>query len=62
MDREEIIAAVAEYFNIEKDEEGNYDTDSYDWQAGCSIGGSSSKWLSLAEVVDCIEDIVSTYF
>ena len=61
MDREEIVEAVAQYFEVERDEEGNYDTDTYDWQAGCYLG-SGGKWLSLAEVVDCIEDIVSTYF
>lgn len=54
MDRQEIMEIIAEWFGIESDEDGNYDIDSYDWQAGCSMG-YGGKWLCLAEMVKCIE-------
>ena len=53
MDRDEIIRRLAEYFRIERDENGEYDLDSYDWQAGCSKNG---RWLCLAEIVDALTD------
>ena len=53
MDRQEIMEMLGEWFGIEPDEEtGEYDIDSYDWQAGCYM---NHKWFSLAEVVRCIE-------
>lgn len=52
MDRQEIMKMLAEWFDIEPNENGEYDITSYDWIAGCSMGNS---WLSLAEVVRCLE-------
>lgn len=57
MEREEIMACVAEYFGIEPDENGEHDINDYDWQAGCYIG-SDGRFLSLAEVVKCIESFI----
>ena len=55
MDREELIEKLAFYFGLEPDEEtGEYELDSYDWQAGCSMGGGI--WLNLANVVDALAD------
>ncbi len=56
MDEDRIIEMVAEHFGIRPDEDGKYDTESYDWQAGCSLGGG--KWLNLAEVVECTKQIL----
>ena len=55
MDRQEIMQAVAEYFGLAPDEEtGEYDINSYDWISGCYI---NRRWLSLEEVVKCIEQM-----
>ena len=42
---------------IEPDENGEHDINDYDWQAGCYIG-SDGRFLSLAEVVKCIESFI----
>lgn len=56
MDRDEIIRRLAEYYRIEPDEEtGEYDLDSYDWQAGCSMG-IGGRWLCLANIVEALTD------
>lgn len=55
MDRKEIIERLAEYFGIDPDENGEYDLDSYDWQAGCSMG-YGGIWLTLANVVEALAD------
>lgn len=53
MEMQELIEALANWFDIEPDEEtGEFDLEDYDWQAGCYI---NEKWFSLAEVVKCIE-------
>ena len=52
MERQEIMKMLADWFRIEPDEDGTYDIDDYDWQAGCYKNGN---WFSLAEVVKCIE-------
>lgn len=52
MERQEIMRILAEYFELELDEEEELDIEDYDWQAGCYIG---KKWFCLAEVVKCIE-------
>lgn len=54
MTRKEIMEALADWFGIDPNEDGKYDIDSYDWQAGCYKG---RKWFSLAEVVECIESM-----
>lgn len=56
MDRQEIMEHVAEWFGIEPDEDGNFDINDYDWQAGCSM--MNGKWLNLEEIVKCIENLV----
>lgn len=48
MDRDEIIEILADYYEIEPNEEGEFDLNEYDWQAGCSFNG---KWLNLATIV-----------
>ena len=55
MDREEIIEKLASYFGLEPGEDGEYDLDSYDWQAGCSMG-YGGLWLNLANVVDALTE------
>jgi len=55
MSREEIMECVAEYFGIEN-ETGEYDIRDYDWQAGCYMG--NGRFLSLGEVVKCIESFI----
>lgn len=52
MNRQEIMEVLANWFGIEPDGDGNFDINDYDWQAGCYCNG---KWLSLAEVVKCME-------
>ena len=56
MDREEIMERVAEWFGIEPNEDGSYDIEDYDWQAGCYINGG--KFLNLEQVVMCIERMI----
>lgn len=48
MKKEEVIEALAEYFDIEPNEDGEYDLNDYDWEAGCKSNG---QWFSLKEVV-----------
>ena len=55
MDREEIIEKLATYFELEPEENGEFDLDSYDWQAGCCFSGSGI-WLTLANVVDALAE------
>lgn len=55
MDRQEIMEMLAGWFEIEPDENGEYDINDYDWQSGCYM---NHKWFSLAEVVKCIESFM----
>ena len=55
MERQKIMEYLAEYFYIEPNEDGEFDINDYDWQAGCYTNG---KWFSLAEVVKCIEQFM----
>ena len=52
MDKEQVIKALAEYFNIRPDDDGEYDLGDYDWTSGCYSNG---VWFSLANVVECLE-------
>lgn len=52
MTRQEIMEVLAGWFEIEPNEDGEFDINDYDWQAGCYHNG---HWLSLAEIVKCIE-------
>ena len=52
MTREEAIELLAEYFEIEPDENGEHDLNSYDWTSGCSMGGG--VWLNLANVIEAL--------
>ena len=54
MNREEIINALGEYFEIERNEDGGYDLTDYDWTAGCRFKYGGDKWLSLANVVEAL--------
>lgn len=57
-----MIEALADYFGAEldKDEDGKYDIDNYDWTSGC-YGGKNSwcdrVWFSLKNVVRALEDL-----
>ena len=53
MDRQEIMEMLANWFNVEPNEDGEYDINDYDWQAGCYNG--NGKWFNLAEIVYCLE-------
>ena len=55
--REMVMEALANYYNIEPDEDGEYDINSYDWQSGCSFHGSD-RWLTLSDIVYCMEDFI----
>lgn len=48
MDRSELLERLAEHYGVD-----SMDTNSYDWQCGCYVNG---VWLSLAEIVKCLED------
>lgn len=49
------MAMLAEWFGVEPNEDGEYDINDYDWCSGCSMGNSSGIWLTLGEVVRCLE-------
>lgn len=53
MERYEIMERLAAWFNIEPDENGEWDINDYDWQAGCYM---NHAWFSLSEVVKALED------
>lgn len=55
MTREEIMERIADFYGIEPSDNGEYDIDSYNWQAGCSLGRDGA-WLCLASIVDLIEE------
>ena len=55
MTREDLIKVLADAFKIESDENGEYDLNDYDWEAGCSFYGTG-VWLSLKNVVNAIEE------
>lgn len=55
MTRQEIINFIGEWFRIEPEENGEYDINSYDFQAGCYHNG---RWLNLAEVVKMAEELL----
>lgn len=57
MDRQEIMEHVADWFGIEPDDNGWFDIEDYDWQAGCYLG-SGRMFLNLASVVECIESMM----
>ena len=56
MSEKEFIKVLAEEFNIEPNEDGEFDLNDYDWEAGCSFGYGSGVWLSLANVVRAFKD------
>lgn len=56
MDEREVIEALAVYFGIEPNDEGEYDTRSYDWVSGCSMGNGSDHWLTLANVLEALRE------
>ncbi len=58
-ERNDIIRFVAERFNIEPNEDGDWDINDYDWQAGCNHDG---VWLNLALVVDMIQEYQDMLF
>lgn len=55
MDRQEIMEYIAERFGIEPNENGEYDINDYDWQAGCYC---NDGWLNLAVIVEIVEDLM----
>lgn len=52
--KDEIIEALAEAYGIEKDEDGKYDLDDYEWTSGCSGYHGEYSWLTLANVVEIL--------
>ena len=59
MTRNEIVEKVCEWYGIdtddlEKKENGEYDLNSYTFEAGCSLR-SGGAWLNLGSVVRLIE-------
>lgn len=54
MDKQKIMEYVAEWFDVEPDEEGKFDIQDYNWQAGCY---HNHVWLNLAEIVSLIKHI-----
>ena len=51
MTKEELIEALAVYFQIDEDIDG------YDWNSGCTICGNDGeyRWLTLSNVVEALE-------
>ena len=54
MTRQEMIEKLAEYFDIEPNEDGEYDLDDYEWTAGCRFNGST--WLNLKNIINCLAE------
>lgn len=52
---EMLIEHIGMWFNIEPDENGDYDLDDYDWTAGCY---NNHTWMSLKEFLDCIQNFL----
>lgn len=57
--RETIMEAVARWFCVEPNEDGSYDINSCDWEAGSSQGSLDKPWISLKNFVLCMEDFLS---
>lgn len=55
MNRNDMIEFVAEYFGINANDDGKYDTDSYDWVSGCYHNGT---WISIGLFVDFGMDLI----
>ena len=55
MTSEQVIEHVAEWYNIEPNEDGAYDLKDYDWTSGCNFDG---HWMCLSDVVGCIENLL----
>lgn len=51
MTKEELIEALADYFEVEIPDNIYRD---YDWNSGCAMG-DGRQWLTLANVVEAIE-------
>jgi hypothetical protein len=51
----EATEIVANRFNISPNDDGNYNTNSYDWEAGCYCNGS---WLCPKDALRCIEEFI----
>ena len=56
--KQEIIEALAREYHIEPNEDGTYNLNDYDWQAGCYAGHT---WLSLANIVYTLADALEHY-
>ena len=54
--KQEIIEALAREYNIEPNEDGEYDLTDYNWTAGCYANGT---WMSLANIVYTLADELS---
>lgn len=52
---DDIVEEAGAWFELEPGEDGTYDTDSYDFQAGCKFG---NMWLTLSSAVDCIDETI----
>ena len=53
MSRTEVIEALADYFGVDVPKDIHRD---YDWNSGCSMRGSSDNWLTLANVVEALDN------
>ena len=57
MTRNDLVEAVADYFGLdypEKDGDGQYICEGYDWEAGCY---GENVWMSLANFVEAVEPL-----
>ena len=67
MNRDDVIQYVAERFGIElEDRNGEYNLDTYEWQAGCYTGNrdpynDENIWLSVAKIVEIMDDFACDY-
>lgn len=63
IDKKIIIDYIARYFGFEADEDGKYDLDSYDWQAGAYAGTRDGEaiWMSAAAFVDIFDDLACDF-
>lgn len=52
MSKEEMVEALGRHYGCERNDDGEYDLNDYDWQSGCYKNG---RWFSLTDVVNILE-------
>lgn len=55
MTKEEVINHIGKWYGAERNEQGGYDTDGYDWESGCYHNG---HWVCLRDFYDCVVELL----